>query len=90
MKIRNISSKVIGVEGIPLMPDQEIEVKSGVAEYPAIKALVSVGFLAVDDTEAKKAAEEAAAKKVAIEKAASDKAAAEKKAAEAKKAAESK
>lgn len=87
MIIKNTGAKIISIGTTVLMPDAEMKVSKGIAETPAIKAFVRMGFVKIEDD-----AEEKAAKKKLTEEAAAKKAAekAAKKAAEeeAKKAAE--
>lgn len=79
MIIKNTGAKIISIGTTVLMPDAEMKVSKGIAETPAIKAFVRMGFVKIEDD-----AEEKAAKKKLTEEAATKKAAekAAKKAAE--------
>lgn len=50
MKIKNVSVKVIGILGNDLLPDQSFECHPDILKNGAIKTLVSMGLLAVDDS----------------------------------------
>ena len=93
MKLKNMSVKVINIGTKVLMPGAEMEVSAEIANLPAIRAMVRMGLLTVEDNgaaeAAAKAAEEAKAKaeaeaKAKAEAAAKAKAEAEKKAKEQK------
>ena len=45
MKITNNSVKIIGVNGLIVLPGQEVEVSKEVVANSAVKALVDMGFL---------------------------------------------
>lgn len=45
MKIRNISAKIIGVNGTPIIPDCEIEVTKAEVSVPSVQRLIDDGML---------------------------------------------
>lgn len=47
-KIKNISSKIIGVGPTVLLPDAESEVDEKVARTPAVVTLINMGYLTCD------------------------------------------
>lgn len=49
MKIRNISSKVIGIAGNVVMPDNEITVKDHEGNTAGVRALVNMGLLTITE-----------------------------------------
>lgn len=57
MKIKNIGSKIIGVGTTVLMPEDSMTVDKLTANSPAIKKLVDMKLLALDDSDERAAAE---------------------------------
>jgi len=47
MKIRNISNKVIGVNNVQLMPDDERRFSKEVASVPGVKILENLGYIKI-------------------------------------------
>lgn len=47
MKIRNNSNKVIGINGVVLMPDNEVAFADEVAGLPSVKAIERQGYIAI-------------------------------------------
>ena len=87
MKLKNVSVKVINIGAKVLMPGAEMEVSAEIAHLPAIRAMVRMGLLTVEDNGAAEAAAKAKAEakaKAKAEAAAKAKAEAEKKAKEQK------
>ena len=53
MKIQNKSTKVVGIAGHYLLPDQSIELDDASTGSPVVAKLMEMGILAQDETEAK-------------------------------------
>lgn len=49
MKIRNIGTKVVGVNNKVMMPDDEMEFSDAVVNTPGFKALMNAGILKILD-----------------------------------------
>ena len=49
MKLVNISSKIISVNDIPVMPDAAIEINEGTASNEAVQALVNMKLLKIEN-----------------------------------------
>lgn len=69
MKLVNISSKIINVGEVALMPDKDMPCNKAIAELPAVKAFVKAGFIRVDNSDelVAKDAEKTSAEKKATE-----------------------
>lgn len=61
MKLKNVSVKVINIGTKVLMPGAEMEVSAEIANLPAIRAMVRMGLLTVEDNGAAEAAAKAKA-----------------------------
>lgn len=69
MKLKNVSVKVINIGTKVLMPGAEMEVSAEIAKLPAIRAMVRMGLLTVEDNGAAEAAAQAKAEAEAKAKA---------------------
>lgn len=77
MKLKNVSVKVINIGTKVLMPGAEMEVSAEIANLPAIRAMVRMGLLTVEDNGAAEAAAKAKAEADAKAKAEAEAKAAE-------------
>jgi len=56
MRVKNVSNKIIGIHGEPLLPDEVATLKEGEEKNPSIQAYVETGLLKLSkkDAEEKK------------------------------------
>ena len=69
MKLKNVSVKVINIGTKVLMPGAEMEASAEISNLPAIRAMVRMGLLTVEDNGAAEAAAKAKAEAEAKAKA---------------------
>lgn len=69
MKLKNVSVKVINIGTKVLMPGAEMEASAEIANLPAIRAMVRMGLLTVEDNGTAEAAAKAKAEAEAKAKA---------------------